>query len=141
MRLDVRDGDALLHRDLGQRAHLVGHLLGQQVRGHVPGHPAEVLPVGVGHLRTHRHAQPGRLGAHAAHGHGGAGVVAAGDVRAGHEREQGGVVGDLLTQVGIEVHLSHRENVSPRRPPGTPEKSLRVRWHGNSRRLLTRLFW
>ena len=72
-------------RDPGEHADLVRDLVAQHGVPDVEVDPAEVLPVGVGHLRADRDATAGGLLAHPAHRRLVARVVAAGDVRAGHD--------------------------------------------------------
>jgi hypothetical protein len=120
VRLEVDDPPTLGHGDPGQHPHLLGHLVPQHGGRHVAGHPSEVLPVRVGHLRTERHPAAYGLGADRLHRRAGAGVEAACHVGAGHDREEPGVVGDLLAEVGVEVHPEHghARMFSPAR--GTP---------------------
>ena len=128
MRLEVGDLAPLGPGDLGQRADLLGHLVGQQPRLDVARHPAEVLPVGVRHLRTQRHPTPYGLGADRLHGRPGAGVEAARHVGTGHHRQQAGVVGDLLAQVCVEINLSRHGRMRFRRSghrPSVPARALR----------------
>ena len=67
---------------------------------------AEALPVGVGDLRPHHHAPGGSALADRAHRGLVARVEPAGEVGAGHHREQTLVVGDALAEVGVQVDPS-----------------------------------
>jgi hypothetical protein len=108
VRLEVAHPGAGRGGDLRQEPHLVRHLLAQHLAGDVPGHPPEVLAVGVGDLGPDRDAEPDGFLADRPHDGLGAGVVAARDVGAADHLEQRGVVGHLLAEVRVEVD-----------PPGT----------------------
>ena len=106
VRLDVAHRSSPPPPRSRQGPDLVGHLLAQQVVRRRPGRPGRSSPG-----RRRRPARPTETPsraaslAHRAHDRGVAGVVAAGDVGAGHDLEQGRVVGDLLAEVGVEVDV------------------------------------
>jgi hypothetical protein len=115
VRLEVGHSPTLGRGDLRQHPDLLGHLLTQDLHRHVERHPAEARAVVVGHLGTQRHPAAYGLGADRPHGRPGARVEPTGDVGAGHDGEQSGVVGDLLAEVGVEVHpwSGHARMFSP----------------------------
>ncbi len=113
MRLDVGHlGTGGLGED-PQRPDLVGDLGRQLVARHVHGAAAEAGQIAVGDLGPDPDAAFGGEVADAAHHRGVAGVEAAGDVGAGHDGEQGVVVGEgpaaeAFTEVCVEVDHSFK---------------------------------
>jgi len=116
MRLEVSHLRTCRRGDLRQETDLVRDLVPEHVEGNIHRHPAEVLPVGVGHLRPDRDSASYRLLAGRAHDRLVTGVVATRHVRAGHHLEEACVVGDTLPEVGIEIDYPHSSRLCREHP-------------------------
>ena len=121
VRLDVGDVDAGGACGGAQGLDLLGDPVGQHGGRDVHRLPPEALAVAVGDLGAYDHPARGSSLADGPHQRLVAGVEAARDVGAGHHREQAGVVGHALPQIGIEVD-----------PPGRRLRTTVERSHGTS---------
>ena len=115
VRLQVAHRRALLTGDRVEGRDLFGDLVAQHVVRHVERDPPEPCTVAVGDLGSDHDSACRRSCAHGPHGGGRAGVEPAGDVRGGDHLEQPRVVGDLLTEVGVEVDGPQRLSRHPTR--------------------------
>jgi len=94
-----------------QAGDLVGHLIAQLLGIDVQVPPPEAGQVAVAHVRAHPNTPLGGQRADPAHGAGIAGMEPAGNVGAGHNLEQRGVITHqpgtkALTEVGVQIDVA-----------------------------------
>jgi hypothetical protein len=111
VRLDVADPAAGRPGERLEGAELVEDVGGELGGGHVELAPAEADQVRVRHLGADRHPAPDGRAHRPLHRRRVPGVEPAGDVRAGHDLQQGGVVAQVpapvaLAEVGVQVHVA-----------------------------------